>query len=299
MTIDDERAPAAAPRANPARKPLVEAIGEEALDALGAFLHEHLNPKHSPEAWVRQFRAALRPESPNYGYMLRDEGRIVGAIGALYVRRPTRLGPQLFCNITSWCVLDEFRAQSMRLAMALVAQPDTHFTDFSPTRVVSGTLKFLKFAQLDDRVAVMPHWPQPWARGRVLHRPKQIEQALAEPARQAYRDHAGFPWLRHLVLTDGAATCHVIYKPERLRGLPTANIVHVGDRRVFDRCFARMASHLFWHGILFSRIELRLLNRTPRMARVQTGFVPKVFLSKGLSAADIDYLYSETLAFDL
>ena len=77
----------------------------------------------------------------NHGFAIRNTaGRMVGGIGAIYAERIIRGRPERFCNITSWCVLDEYRSHSMRLAMALVSQPGYHFTDLSPTTIVAGSL---------------------------------------------------------------------------------------------------------------------------------------------------------------
>ncbi len=115
------------------------------------------------------------PGKPNNGFLIRHEGRIVGGIGAIYAERKVRGRLERFCNITSWCVLDEFRAQSMRLAIALTGQPGFHFTDLTPTEVVSRTLQFLKFRAMDERQAIWPNPPWPLAalaEIRVAQRPR-------------------------------------------------------------------------------------------------------------------------------
>ena len=90
---------------------------------------------------------------------------MVGGIGAIYSERPVHGRTERFCNITSWCVQDAFRAQSMRLAMALTSQDGFHFTDLTPTAVVSKTLQFLRgevFPLLSDALAILGNLHEAW-----------------------------------------------------------------------------------------------------------------------------------------
>ena len=127
------------------------------------------------------------PSKPNNGFLIRHEGRIVGGIGAIYAERLVRGRTERFCNITSWCVLDAFRAQSMRLAMALTGQPGFHFTDLTPTEVVSKTLQFLKFKPMNERQAIWPNLPWPFAatrRDTRGDRPRSRSQRVLAPGRR-------------------------------------------------------------------------------------------------------------------
>jgi hypothetical protein len=139
---------------------------DEDLPGFCRFLSENLSRERSPEEWAKAFRQDWYRSKPNNGFLIRHDGRIVGGIGAIYAERPVRGRIEHFCNITSWCVLHAFRAQSMRLAIALTEQPGFHFTDFTPTEVVSKTLQFLKFAHerapcdLAELAWPLPDWPE-------------------------------------------------------------------------------------------------------------------------------------------
>ena len=162
----------------------------------------HRAPERSaqPEKWAQAFRQDWGVAKPNNGFLIRDQGRIVGGIGAIYAERLIRGRPERFCNITSWCVLEAYRAQSMRLAMAVVSQPGFHFTDLTPTEVVSKTLQFLKFKPMNERHAVWPNFPWPFSRlwRHARHRrSRRIEAVLAAADAKVFRDHRHLPWLRH------------------------------------------------------------------------------------------------------
>jgi hypothetical protein len=281
-------------------RPTIEAVTKDTLLEFGQFLHTHLQARRSPEAWASGLASQWAAAPPNYGFVLRDAGAIVGGIGAYYADRVVQGRAERFCNITSWCVLDAYRQQSMRLAMALIAQPGYHFTDFSPTKVVGNTLKFFKFKELDARVAVILNLPGLAPAGvQLLHRLESIRTVLPPDALKIVDAHAAFPWLQQVVVGLPGRWCHVIFKPRVFKGLPAATVLHVSDGDLFHQYFGRLSRHLLLRGFVSTHVECRALRRVPKPFAVRTGFNPKLYLSPTLNDADIDYLYSETMALDL
>ena len=283
--------------------PSVEPIRDEDLPEFCRFLTENLDGARTAAAWAEAFRQNWCSAKPNNGFVLRHEGRVVGCIGAIYAERAVRGRTERFCNITSWCVQDAFRAQSMRLAMALTGQPGFHFTDLTPTAVVSGTLQFLKFKPMNERQAVWPNVPWPFARlagVRVVADTAEFERLLAPDDLKAYRDHRHLPWLGHLVVGSPGAWCYVVWKRARLKGVAGAFVLALSDPEIFLRCRWALGSHLVLrHGLAFTRAECRLLPRVPRPCIELSGYRNKVFKSDTLSAADMSNLYSELVALDL
>ena len=285
---------------NAKARPTIEPIEDDTLDEFAAFLHEHLNRARTPAVWAADFRRHRRPEAPNYGFALRDQGVLVGGIGALYADRPLNGRLERFCNITSWCVLNTHRQHSTRLAMAVLDQGERTYTDFSPTQVVGSTLRFLKFTELDDRRAVMLNLPA-WQPGVQLHtEDAQIRARLQGEALQAYEDHRELPWLSHLVVGTADGWCHVVCRRSQVRGVPAALVLHLSDRAVFARCLRSVMAHLLRRGFVFTMVECRFLDREPAWPHhIQSGFNRKLVRTQSLDPARVDYLYSESLAFDL
>lgn len=279
-------------------RPQIEPVTEANLAEFANFLHLNLMQSRSPADWESGLRTQWLPGLANHGFVVRDEGRIVGGIGAYYAERQIRGQTERFCNITSWCVLDAYRQQSMRLAMALLGQKGFHFTNFSPTKVVGASLKFLKFKELDERVAVVLNLPR-FSGAKLLTKPADIEAALEGEALRAWREHRRFPWLQHVVFGRPGRWCHVIWKRRSFKGLPAADILYVGDRAVFDESFGRLATHFALRGIVSTHVPMRCVDRAPKPSKMRSGFNPKLFLSETLDAKDIDCLYSETVALDL
>lgn len=282
--------------------PTLEPITDDDLPAFCQFLTDHLDARRSADQWAQAFRQDWGVSKPNNGFVIRDQGRIVGGIGAIYAERMIRGRPERFCNITSWCVLEDWRAQSMRLAMAVVSQPGFHFTDLTPTEVVSKTLQFLKFKPMNERHAVWPNFPWPFSRlggTRVIADPDRIEKVLGAADAKVFRDHRHLPWLRHAAVGRPGAYCHVVWKPNRLKGVAGAMVLAFSDAGLFLRHRRALGAHLLRHGCLYTRVESRLLPRLPLVSRELAGYRNKVFRSDTLAEADISNLYSEIVALDL
>lgn len=283
--------------------PTVEPIRDQDLPAFCRFLTENLSRERSAEAWADAFKHDWCSTKPNNGYLLRHDGRIVGGIGAIYADRPIHGRSERFCNISSWCVLDAYRAQSMRLAMALTAQPGFHFTDLTPTEVVSRTLQFLKFKPMNERHAIWPNLPWPFARmaaTRVVADPDEIGRVLASDDAKAYRDHCHLPWLMHFAVGRPGKWCYVVWKRTRLKGIVGAIILALSNPELFLRYRLALGSHLLvHHGLSYTRVESRLLPRLPTLCIELSGYRNKVFKSDTLTVADMSNLYSELVALDL
>ena len=277
----------------------VDPITTADLPAVAQFLHDHLARARSPAEWLTALQTHWQGEVPNHGYMLREEGKVVGTICALYAQRVIQGQTLSTCNITSWCVLDSHRAQSMKLAMAVVKQAGYHFTDFSPTATVGGVLRFLKFKPLPEAQAVVFSVPSLGLGSQLLSDAKDIEAALSGDALQIYRDHQRFPWLRHVLLGSPAGWCHVIFKTMQFKGLPAVKLLYLSAPPLFRRHLGRWCSHMLGQGIATTHVECRFLPDRPWHSAVRTGFNAKVYLSDSLGDDDIDYLYSETMAMDL
>lgn len=282
--------------------PILEPITDERLLDYCRFLQENLYRDRTPESWAESFRQNWGVESPNHGFMLTKEGEIVGGIGAIYAERIIRGLPERFCNITSWCVLDAYRAQSMRLAMAVTSQAGYHFSDLTPTEVVSKTLQFLKFKPMKESHAVWPNFPWPFAgfgSVRIETNLDAIESLLSEDDARAFRDHRHFPWLNHLAIGTPGAFCHIVFNTTELKHLPGAFIIACSNPEIMLRHRLALGNHLLLkHGLVFSRMETRLLPELPRPCIELKGYRNKVYLSQTLNESDVSNLYSEIVALE-
>jgi hypothetical protein len=272
-------------------------ITSEDLSSVADFLHAHLDGRLSPEQWAAALTPSWAAPQPNHGFMLRDGERVVGAYLAFYSDRLIDARRERFCNLSAWCVLDDYRSHSLRLLRAMLAQKDVHFTDFSPSGRVVRVNERMRFAHLDTTTAVVPNLPvPPFARGvRVISRPEEIERALTGADLAIYRDHRRAPAARHVVVVVDGAPCYVMFRRVRRKRLPLfASILHVGDVEVFRRAAPFAFGHmLLRHGIPVTLAETRVVGHRPRWTLAERPNRRKMYRSATLRPDQIDYLYSE------
>lgn len=272
-------------------------ITDSDIPAVARFLHEHLNARVTTESWQRAMTPPWKVDAPNHGFLLRDGVRVVGTYLAFYSDRLIDGRRESFCNLGAWCVLPEYRFQSLRLLKALLGQQDYHFTDLSPSGSVVPLNTRLKFTLLDTRTALVPVLPGVSVPGRtrITARPAEIAAALTGAELELYLDHRDTAAAHHLLITHGGRTCYVMFRKDRRKDLPVfASVLHVSDPEVFARVTGPVVRHLFLHHrVLAALMELRVVGGRPRRSVLLSRARPKMFRSTRLGPDRIDYLYSE------
>jgi hypothetical protein len=272
-------------------------ITDADVPAVAAFLQEHLNRRVPASAWARALDVPWSVERPNAGFMLLEDGTVVGAHLAFYSQRTIDGRAERFCNLGAWCVLPGHRFHSLRLLKALLAQDGYHFTDLSPSGKVVGVNTKLGFRFLDTTTALVPNLPWPTLTGRttISSDPALIERTLTGRELDLYRDHTATAAARHLVLIRGGEHCYVIFRKDRRKGLPLfASILYVSNPELFRGMAGPLARHLLLrHRAAATLVERAVVEHRPRLSLVVASPRRKMFRSPSLEPAQIDYLYSE------
>jgi len=275
----------------------VRPIAAADVRAVGEFLHTHLNSRVPANAWARCIEVPWTVDQPNMGFMLLADDAVVGAHLAFYSERLIDGRTERFCNLGAWCVLPEHRFQGMKLLRSLLAQTDYHFTDLSPSGNVPALNAKLGFTELDSTTWLVPNlpWPPMPGAGSIVTDPAAIERSLDGEQLALYKDHAGAAAARHLVLTRGQERCYVVFRKDRRRDLPLfASLLHVSDPDLLRRMARPLACHLLLrHGACATLAERRIVRHKPPGSRPLRSPRKKMFRSKRLQPAQIDYLYSE------
>jgi hypothetical protein len=115
----------------------VEPITDADIQAVAEYLQVGFSPGPSAAEWHRAMTPPWEVDQPNHGYLLREDGRVVGAYLALYSERLIDGRPQRICNLGAWCVADEHRATGLRMLRSLLRQRGYTFTDLTPRGAVA------------------------------------------------------------------------------------------------------------------------------------------------------------------
>lgn len=281
----------------------VTPIQAEHLAEVGQFLYEHMGRRIAPELWVQSLSQRWAESTPNHGMQLRDDGRLVGVICAIYSDQLVDGRVERFCNPHSWCVLDGYRNGSLQLVLQLLRQRGYHFTMYTPNPKVAEVFLGLRFKVLDERLLIMPNLPSAtaWAPGAFVETdPDRIGQCLGEQARREYEAHRHFPWLHFVAFGREGDACLAIYKRRHWKRMPCAWLLHLSDAQAHARHHGLLANHLLWRqGLLVTRVEARLLAREPLLAYRTRRTQPKLLSSPTLGDAQARDVYSELVALDL
>jgi hypothetical protein len=279
----------------------VKPITDADIQAVAEFLRDDMGSGVSAADWQRAMTPPWDVEQPNHGYLLRENGRVVGAYLALYSERMIDGQPRRICNLGTWCVADEHRATGLRLQRSLLRQRGYTFTDLTPNSTVVALNKRLGFVPLDTTRVLVPNMPWPVrSRGvRIVDSPHEIDGLLSGRELAIYRDHATAA-AHHVVLTRGGRSCHVMFRRDlgRFKRFPYfASILYVSDPDLFRDCSPNFYRYLLLRrGIPMTLAEIRVVLHRPARS-ISVGAPNKMFLSEDLQPEHIDYLYSELTCF--
>lgn len=274
------------------------------LAEVGRFLNENLNPKISAEDWVASLSHHWADSQPNHGMQLRDDGRLVGVFCAIYSDQWIDGRLERFCNPHSWCVLNEYRKQSISLILPLLRQQGYHFTMYTPNPKVAEIFRGLKFRDLDDGLFYFPNLPSLLPRRGddfIESGLDAIAGRLSGPLLRDFELHRNIRWLQFVAFGHPGDPCLVIYKRDVVKQLPCARIIHVSrPDALLHRHGALLRHHLLMaHGLPISRIEARFVAGAPSFTIRRRRHQPKLVLTATLQDGQMRDAYSELAALDV
>jgi hypothetical protein len=291
----DVAASAKATRTPSPGAPEVLPITAADIPDVSEFMSLGMASARSPADW----RATMAPpwdlDQPNSGYLMRENGRIVGAYLASYSVREIDGRRRRICNLGAWCVDEQHRATGLRMLRSLLRQRGYTFTDLTPNADVVALNTRLGFVALDTSTAMVLNmaWPVRSRAVRIVDSPGEIDKMLSGNDQQIYRDHVATA-AHQVVATRGDRNCLIVFRRDSYRRLPLfATILHVSTPDVFGDCAPDFYRYLLVRrGIPATLVEMRVVGHRPSRSMMVAGR-PKMFSSDDLTSAQIDYLYSE------
>lgn len=258
-----------------------------------------LYANRSEQMWKRLFDYRWQRSQTHVGYLMRDGQKSVGYIGCLFSARTLDDKSHDFCNFTSWYVEPEYRKESLRLMMPILALKPLTITNFTPTPQAYKIFRGLRFQVLDTHRYLVPGlgglFGSGRGRDRILFEDADVVPRLTPEQQRLRADHRlyGCP---AVIVESSAGTCFVIFSRTRIKGsIPAAKLLHVSDTRIFWKAFATFQKHLLRrHGLAFLFVDGRLVEEPGllgTMAIKMSG--PKLFKSTDVGPKQIDGLYTE------
>lgn len=263
-------------------------------------------PSISKDTWKNLFVNHWQCEEDGFGFVLRDDGKIVGYIGLILSKRLISGKEYKFCDMTSWIVKEEYRKESLRLLGPTLALKDYHFTNLSSSDAVFKIMKTMRFKELETEFKVLLPTLKTIALGllpkkvQILINDNAIFQHLNASERRVFEDHQKFPCTNVLILRENAH-CLLIGNLRERKGIPFFNIHHLSDTDLFiaeiASCFMVICLKARAAGLV---VDARFL-RGKEMPHLSVRSRPanKLFKSPTLTKEDIDGMYSENIVLGI
>mgnify|MGYP001239939206 CR=1 FL=1 len=265
------------------------------LPAVSRFLAESFQGK-KVEWYGRILNPSWAGSSPQLGFLLEDQGEVVGFIGAIWSEREIEDRNHVFYNMTSWCVKDGYRQHSLKLLQSLISRSDSTVTNFSASRDVCKILQFYRFQELDTGKTVY----SPLSRIPSLFMGKLPEMLIGvdavypqlTPVEQRIVDDHKFYSCFFILLRKNESRCFLIVLKRPFKQFYFADVLYCSDWELLGR-WVPVALWAAWKatGVFFLGVDNRFVIASSFFSfqRKRQTF----FKSETLTPDRIDSLYSE------
>jgi len=229
-------------------------IFDEDLEDVYYFLSSNFDPELKLDIWLKAFNHSWMPEKPNNGFMLEENGTVVGVFCAFYSQRKTRKGTQYVCNTSTWFVLDTYRSHSLKLMAAMLGQKRFLFTSLSASTNVYELHRRFKFQSYVTTLIAIPNLPS-------------IGRSLDADIQQIRLDHIDIPTVQQIVFRAADEALLVIFDIRRIRGIPATNIFYLSNPEMFYQNRKEIRSYFLLNNhTLFTRIHRCSMSKVPEFS---------------------------------
>lgn len=273
-------------------------------DIYDTFLKDD-DPHLTREHWQRLFFFNWDSGEDHCGYVLTDQGRIVGMLGMIFSRRNIDGTKVKCCNLHSWYVQESCRNHSLLLLRPLLKMKDYTITDFTPSEGVYRLTLKLGFQPLDTRLRVLlptggcnPVRP---GNSFLFTRDKSfMHKRLFSAERQILQDDPSGE-CQHLLIYQRVQHCYIVFSRVDRFAVPYCYIHYISNPTMFCKRNREIRSLL----CRFTRTRFVVANerqiagmRLP--ASFVTGFSANaLYRSPQLAPHQIDTLYSDVSLLNL
>lgn len=271
----------------------VKPFDKQYEDRVLSLLNDFNSSKINAIQWRSIWENPWRNENEIPGYMLIDEDRVVGFLGFIYGSRIINGAEYRFCNMTSWIVKPEYRADSLKLVMPILKMKEYSITNLTPSVTVRQIIEKLGFTKIDNDVLLLPSIP--FALSNSYSVSFRIDESiLNESEKSIYSQNKMFDIQFGLIHCQGQY-CLFAYKIRIKKGIKFCYILYISNSELFNKAAMYLRYKLFWKTFTpFVMIDSRLI-KCQKMAFSFTlsGKFPKYFKTKLDDISEIDNLNTE------
>ena len=278
----------------------LQQVSDTDIEDVTLFLEENMKRGIRAKEFRTIFEYPWLATKPTLGYLLRAENKVVGFAGGFFAERMIGGRVEKFCNLTNWCVLPEYRTQSLSLISGIINRREYTITQLTPIPSVEALFWAMRYRLLNEFKLFSLPLAHCWT---LLRRPKflyghsdeRFGAYITEDERKAVVNHEG-TGCKHLVLGDGKDVCCLVWKRRKKKGVAFSEILYVRNAQLLLRHFERVKLHIMASDLVgLVAVDERLLGCRPRF--VMRYRRVSLYKSDRLEPEQIDNLYSELVYF--
>jgi len=276
-------------------------IFDEDLEDVYYFLSSNFDPELKLDIWLKAFNHSWMPEKPNNGFMLEENGTVVGVFCAFYSQRKTRKGTHYVCNTSTWFVLDTYRSHSLKLMAAMLGQKGFLFTSLSASTNVYELHRRFTFQSYVTTLIAIPNLPKLnyfSKRLEILVDPESIGRSLDTDIQQIRLDHIDIPTVQQIVFRAADEALLVIFDIRRIRGIPATNIFYLSNPEMFYQNRKEICSYFLLNNhTLFTRIHRCSMSQVPEFSLEIKQNITLFYQGDITELSFPEFIYSEHMFF--
>jgi hypothetical protein len=279
---------------------LVEKAYAEDFEKVYTSLLAAHDPRIHKEDWRQLFSRHWEIPEDYHGYMLVDNGEVVGFLGTIFSTRKIHGQEYRFCNLTSWIVKPEHRNKSLFLLFPLLKLADCTFTNLTAQEHVAAIHRELGFTEIGSGAQILLPRVKFSSPGnnkyQTIFDHGKIQNYLKDEELIIFKDHLPFK-CSHILIEAENDYCYLIASKLVKKMVPILYIHYIGNLSLFVKWIYNVVFKMLYHyktvGLL---IEDRFVAGMNLKGAIKYNLPQyKLFKSPSLQAKDIDNLYSERI----
>ncbi|MEK9627500.1 MAG: GNAT family N-acetyltransferase [Nitrospinota bacterium] len=255
------------------------------------------NPKLSKDDWRQLFVDHWQCKEGYFGYVLENQGEVVGFLGLIFSNRTLNGRKTKFCNLTSWVVEENFRNQSLSLLLPVLKLNEYALTIFTPSKETYLVAQKLGFQDLESKLQIIFPFPSfftGFSLCEISFDKSLSSKTLTGEVLQIYKDHA-FLNCTHVHIHTSSGECYLMGAKIYRKKLPFFQIYYISHPEIFSKFSGKISMKISLKLKTVSIIieERFLKGNSIFFAKSWPLPHPRLYKAKSLGKSDIDSLYSE------
>ena len=275
-----------------------EANIEDFDNIYSLIIEVYVNTNITKDKWKNLFVSHWCKQNDILGYVLTNNGSIIGFLGTIFSNRMINNKLYTFCNLTTWVVNRKYREHSIQLLFKALELKQIVFTVLTPSKTAGAIYKALGFNEIENELIIIPFilsLKSIFHKCIIEYRENIISEYLDKKEKIIFNDHLHYNCI-FLLIRSSAGNCLIIGTRSKIKQIPFARIHYISNLTVFQNYHSTVCLKA---AIIFKVFGLIVEGRYLQNCRAAKYYLhrklssPTMYKSGLSEASSIDALYSE------